>query len=292
MEATVNKSTKYSNALKRGLGYILITMAELLGIIVYQTKGDPQYFFNSIESKYIIFTAIGILLLWISVSGLYAFFKTGGKRVYIAGILGVFWPVPLLALMQWGTNAERITSDILTVIAFFVPPTLYFVLTEPGTKGNLRKSIYPFLKHTVCITVCIIALIHLFAAAPALTQQEAAQLMSFTVDQVQTKNKKVLIQARIINHTRKPIILKSPRAVVNGHPSSERLICCMCCSGHTLPNNMYLPAGEEVPVTLSFSHADITYGLFLTFESLSIGGKKHKSSFPGEDYNNIRADIP
>ncbi len=288
----MDKSLKYSNALKRGLGYILITMAEFLGIIVYQSKGNPQHFFNSIESKYIIITVIGIFLLWISISGLYALFKTGGKRVYIAGILGVFGPAPLMAIMLGGTNAEQLTSDILTVIAFFVPPTLYFVLTEPGTKGNLRKSIYHFVKHTVCTAVCIIALIHLFTAAPALSQQEAAHLIRFTVDQVQTKNKKLLVQARIINLTGKPIILKSPQAVVNGHPGSERPICCMCRSIHNLPYNMYLPAGEEVPVTLSFRHADITYGLFLAFDSLSIGCKKHNHSFNYEDYNNIRADIP
>lgn len=288
----------YKNSLKRGLGYLLILLIEIIAVAQYGTEGHLFSLIIDCDKGILITITVAILLLWLGLSWLYSLLKAGGWRVNIAGILAVFWP--LLIIPFWlceSTSLETmstgfITLNLLLPSAFLLLPALFFELTEPHTKKNLWKQTGIFVIRTLTVAGCITAFIYIVFDTPGpLTQDEIHHALRFQVDCVQMDKKVTRVQARIINLTHEHIILESPEAIVNGHPNRDKLTRCLCCKKYSLPDIIRIPANGELPVTLTFKNAKITNGLYLTFRQATFNGKRYA---PSDDLfvgYNIRAEM-
>ena len=289
--------SNYANALIRWFIYLLLMTAGAFILLMIQTNGHLAELISRWKISYIILTTAGIVMLWLAGSSLYACFKPGGRRVYAAAWLGVFWALPISLYFtppndtDFPVYAEYLIHGNLLIPCIAIIPTLFLVWTEP--RNGDKRTLHPlrFLLHTGMAMVMTAGIIYFFYGTASPDINEVKSAMEFKVDGVNTEKNRIHVEARIFNHSNEPLYLNNCDAIIMGHPNNGEFSRCACCSSFHLPENLCIPAGSSLPLSLVFYHANIEYGLWLEFSSIILNGVKYRYK-EGLDGITIKAKLP
>lgn len=283
----------YANVLKRSLIYLLIWVSELAVVLYLTTDGQLGQLISKWEREVVFIVTGVVLLLWISVSRIYSCFQAGHTRMLIGGWAGLFWPLPLTLILTLADSENNphgalyLISDNLHIPLLLVIPTLYFMLTEPGTT---KKQVLSFMGSVGVFIAIFTAVCYCFYDKPIPEENLLQQAIEFKVDHVKSTKAATSVKARIINHTDETAILGNCDAIILSHPNKGDFSPCMCSRHAGLPDTIIIPAHSSISLNLVFSRADINYGLWLCFYEPTINGVTYQSNqFSGYA---IKAQLP
>lgn len=271
----------YANVLKRSLIYLLIWVSELAVVLYLMTDGQLGQLISKWEREVVFIVTGVVLLLWISVSRIYSCFQAGHTRMLIGGWAGLFWPLPLTLILTLADSennphgALHLISDNLHIPLLLVIPTLYFILTEPGTT---KKQGLRFMGSVGVFIAIFTAVCYCFYDKPIPEENLLQQAIEFKVDHVKSTKAATSVKARIINHTDETAILGNCDAIILSHPNKGDFSPCMCSRHAGLPDTIIIPAHSSISLNLVFSRADINYGLWLCFYKPTINGVTYQSN--------------
>ncbi len=195
----------FKRTLKRSGAAILLLVAEMITLL---------YCFGEGPGGIPVWCLIAAVVVWVVFSFVYSRFCSGGKRVVVAGWLGICWALPFtLTFTEIGLQLDplprfrELMYTNLTLPALSLLPTLLFVYTEQRPADAPRRRIWPHLLGMLLLFGGITGMYHYRAQIPYIAGDEVRQTLSLSVCRFTESDSGYTAELRITNHTASPITL-------------------------------------------------------------------------------------
>ncbi len=195
----------FKRTLKRSGAAILLLVAEMITLLCCLRQGP-----GSIP----VWCLIGAIVVWVVFSFVYSRFCSGGKRVVVAGWLGICWALPFtLTFTEIGMQLDPLPQfrvlmyNNLTLPVLSLLPTLLFLYTEQRPADAPRRRIWPHLLGMLLLFGGIVGMYHYRAQIPYIAEDEVRSALSLSVSRFTESDTGYTAELRINNHTDSPITL-------------------------------------------------------------------------------------
>lgn len=195
----------FKRTLKRSGAAILLLVAEMITLLCCMGDGP-----GSIP----VWCLIAAVVVWVVFSFVYSRFCIGGKRVVVAGWLGICWALPFtLVFTEIGMQLDplqhfrELVYTNLTLPVLSLLPTLLFLYTEKRPADTPRHRLWPHLLGMMLLFGGIVGMYHYRAQIPYIAEDEVRSALSLSVSRFTESDTGYTAELRINNHTASPITL-------------------------------------------------------------------------------------
>lgn len=210
----------FKRTLKRSGAAILLLVAEMITLLCCLGKGP-----GSIP----VWCLIAAVVVWVVFSLVYSRFCSGGKRVVVAGWLGICWALPFtLTFTEIGLQLDplphfrELMYTNLTLPVLSLLPTLLFLYTEQHPADAPRRRIWPHLLGMLLLFGGIIGMYHYRAQIPYIAEDEVRSALSLSVSRFTESDTGYTAELCIRNHTDSPITAGHDKQSVKFNHSLRR----------------------------------------------------------------------